>query len=45
MSSSATSSRSNRFAWGIRGPERYSANADLGLPGICHETSSARVVD
>lgn len=42
---SATSSRSNRLAPGIRGPERYSANADLWELGICHDTSSGTRLD
>lgn len=44
-SSSATSSRSNRRALGIRGPDRYSANADRVELGICHEQSTGFVVD
>ena len=44
ISNSATSSRSNRLASGILGPERYSANPLLSELGICHETSNGSVV-
>ena len=42
---SATTSRSNRPAEGMRGPVRYSATDDRSEPGICHDASRGTVVD